>query len=130
MRSIGGGCPSGFSLLELMIALFFFQVGLMGVAGMLLVAQKNMIRSQLMVRGTLAPVRIGDSLLSVGEDGSGELSQPWGRVSWEPVVGGGLHLVSTGVDAQDTLYTLVIWPKPETLGVSWDSLAGLGSPVT
>jgi len=134
MSTPGRRARAGSSLLELLIALLIFQVGLLGVAGMLLTAQRVLGRSQLIMRGTLALVRTGDSLQAeAGAEGgavaAGEKEEPWGTVSWLPGGEGELHLLATGGEASDTLSSLTIWPPPESLSFSGDSPGGAGAPT-
>lgn len=126
----GRGHPrAGFSLVELLMALLLFQVGLVGVAGTFLVAQRTLSRSQLVMRGTLAAMRVGDSVLAVGGPPSGLVEERWGRLSWRTDSDGGLQLASTGAEVNDTLFSLTIWPEPESLSVPGDSLAGPRAPI-
>ena len=113
MRSAGRGSGRrGFSLIELLVALVIFLVGLLGVAGLVVMAQRTLTRSDLILRGTLAAWRVGDSLATSEERGSGELSRGWGLVSWGPGEGGSVRIVATGRAPGDTLATLLVWPRP------------------
>ena len=132
MSTPGRRAQAGASLLELLIALLIFQVGLLGVAGLLLTAQRALGRSQLIMRGTLALVRTGDSLHADAEGAAvaaGGKEEPWGTVSWLPGGEGQLHLLATGSEASDTLSSLTIWPPPESLSFSGDSPGGAGAPT-
>ncbi len=120
------GCASGFSLLELLIALLIFQVGLIGVAGTLLVAQETVHRSQLLSRATLAAMQVGDSVLVADAGGAGSVERAWGRVSWRPHGEGGMAVASTGPEGSDTLFFFVAWPTVAGFEVFGDSLGGGG----
>ena len=52
---------NGYSLVELIFALLIFQVGVLGVAGMILTAQQSLTRAQLILRGTLEARMTGRS---------------------------------------------------------------------
>ena len=56
----------GHSLLELVLALLLFQVGLLAAAGLVHLSQVNFRRAELTVRATLEADWIGDSLLAEG----------------------------------------------------------------
>jgi prepilin-type N-terminal cleavage/methylation domain-containing protein len=75
---------SGFSLIELVIALVIFQVGLLATAGMVVLAQRNLLRAEITVRGVLAAGWVADSLERVNDPGQGRRAHPWGEVSWLP----------------------------------------------
>ncbi len=104
----------GFSLLELIIALFIFQVGLLAVAGMILMAQEEMRRSALILRGTVEAVRMGDSLMEVGVEGEGEVETGWGWMKWASSgsTEGDLRMWALAADGADTLAALRVWPPP------------------
>lgn len=75
---------SGFSLMELVVALLIFQVGLLAVVGLVYLAQQNLLRSEITLRGVLAAEWIADSLEGVADPGEGLKDRPWGEVSWRP----------------------------------------------
>lgn len=104
----------GFSLLELIIALLLFEIGLLAVAGMILVAQITLKRSALILRGTVEAVRAGDSLLEAGVGGEGEMELGWGWIRWAPPSSaeGGLQVWALAPDRIDTLAALRVWPPP------------------
>ena len=104
----------GFSLLELIIALLIFQVGLLAVAGMVMTAQEDLRRSALILRGTVEAVRMGDSLMEVGVEGEGEVETGWGWMKWAPSgsAEGDLRMWALAADGVDTLAALRVWPPP------------------
>ncbi|MGW8267741.1 MAG: hypothetical protein ACWGSQ_15355 [Longimicrobiales bacterium] len=119
----------GFSLLELILALLIFQVGILGVAGMVLTAQRTLTRAHLVLRGTLEGRELADSLLAEGTEGAGEMVRPWGGLAWTNEGPQGLKLVATTRGGRDTLAILRIWPPAGGGVVAHDSLttaAGAG----
>jgi hypothetical protein len=107
-----GGGVTGFSLVELVLALLLFQVGLLAVAGMVLTAQEMLQRSHLVLRSTLEMTRVGDSILSLGGGEGGDLNLMWGRLAWEPMGGseGSLRIWVVDGSGTDTLATLQLAP--------------------
>jgi Tfp pilus assembly protein PilV len=69
------GCtPSrGSSLAELLVALVVFQVGLLGVAGLVVLAQRNLMRAEIVARGVLEAQLVADSV----RDAGGENPAAW-----------------------------------------------------
>ena len=102
----------GFSLLELILALLIFQVGILGVAGMVLTAQRTLTRAHLILRGTLEGREVADSLLHGGAEGQGEVVRPWGGLAWTNEGTLGLKVVATTKGGRDTLAMIRIWPPP------------------
>ena len=107
----------GFSLVELLVALLLFQVGLLATAGMILTSQEIMTRSHLVLRGVVELGRVADSLMGVDGAETGSLARPWGEVEWAPTGQGpgGLVLVALS-PAGDTLAVVHSWTHgPDTL---------------
>jgi Tfp pilus assembly protein PilV len=113
--------PRGYSLVELIFALLIFQVGVLGVAGMILTAQQSLTRAQLILRGTLEARMTGDSLLAEGVEGSGESVRPWGALAWTRGGTGELKVVAVTAGGGDTLAVLRIWPPVRDAMVELDS---------
>jgi len=111
----------GFSFLELIVALLVLELGVLAVAGNILLAQRNMARAELTLRGVLEAAWIGDSLSvreGAGAGGSGSREFSWGSVEWDRAdLGiGGLHLAAIRRRGEDTLAVLFLWPPlPDTL---------------
>ena len=111
------------------MALVIFQVGLLGVVGMLLTAQRTHTRAELLLRGAMAARAMGDSLLAGGTTGNGHSDLHWGTVSSTQMEDGSLRVVATGSSASDTLGVLRLWPPLPADRAGQDSLSGgAGSP--
>ena len=95
----------GFSLVELVLALLIFQVGLLATAGMVLLAQQNLLRADLTMKGILAADLMADSLEGKGKLESGRKAYLWGEVSWAPAFDeiGGLTVVAFSTLLGDTV---------------------------
>jgi prepilin-type N-terminal cleavage/methylation domain-containing protein len=102
----------GFSLVELILALAVFQIGILATVGMILLAQGNFRRSEMILRGLVESVRVADSLGAAGTLGSGELSTSWGGVAWSPGSGpvACLRVSAWSALGQDTLATVFAFP--------------------
>jgi hypothetical protein len=111
------GCtPSrGSSLAELLVALVVFQVGLLGVAGLVVLAQRNLLRAEIVARGVLEAQLVADSVRDAGGGESGSMDYPWGGVSWEPAPGipGGVRASAFMNLGGDTVAVLTVWPRVE-----------------
>lgn len=101
---------TGFSLAELLVALVILQVGLLAVAGWVLLAQEALLEAELTQRAVLEAEVLADSLLRVGAEGEGRVSRGWGELFWEGE-GGDVPLVVRGVTARrgDTVLVLAVW---------------------
>jgi hypothetical protein len=104
----------GFSLVELIIALLLFQVGLFSTAGLVLLAQRNMVRARLTLRAVTEGGWVADSLVEEGARSPGSLPRPWGEISWipDPEGLGGVKVFATGPGTGDTLAVLLSFPPP------------------
>lgn len=112
----------GFSLLELVLALLIFQIGILGVAGMVLTSQRTLTRAHLVLRGTLEGRGLADSLLAEGAEGAGEMLRPWGGLAWANEGSRGLKVVATTRGGRDTLAIIRTWPPAGGRVVAFDSL--------
>ena len=118
---------SGFSLVELVLALLVFQVGLLATAGMILLAQRNLLRAELTVRGILEAGLVADSLERMGEIGSGLRPYPWGEVSWAPASDeiGGLTVAAFSTLLGDTLVAFrALIPRQDSVALSGRLIGG------
>ena len=116
----------GFSLVELVLALLLLEIGVLATVGMFVLAQQNLRRAELTLRGVLEARVVGDSLAMVGTAASGKTSLPWGELLWSPVSTPvqGLR-VSAWVPLEgDTLAAVLSFPPLDPTLSSWpDSLA-------
>jgi len=112
---------------ELVLALLVFQVGLLATAGMILLAQRNLLRAELTVRGILEAGLVADSLERMGEIGSGLRPYLWGEVSWAPASDeiGGLTVVAFSTLLGDTLVAFrALIPRQDSVTLSGRLTAG------
>ncbi len=77
MRSRGG-----FSLVEVMVALVVFEVGLLGVLAMILQAQKTLLAAAAMESASRAVEWLADSLSFAGWGGPGSIETEQGLIRW------------------------------------------------
>ncbi len=83
MRSRGG-----FSLVEVMIALVVFEVGLLGVLAMTLQAQKTLLAALALESASRAVEWLADSLSFAGWGGPGSIETEQGLIRWTREAGG------------------------------------------
>jgi hypothetical protein len=106
----------GYSLLELILALFLFQVGMLAAAGLVHLSQVNLRRAELTVRAILEAEWVGDSILSLGSMTPGVATYPWGDLSWSvlssPIPA--LRIAAWAEIEGDTLFTLLALPPLPT----------------
>jgi hypothetical protein len=104
----------GFSLVELIIALLLLQVGLLSTAGLVLLAQRNMVRARLTLRAVTEGEWVADSLVEAGARSPGSLPRPWGEISWIPGPEGlgEVMVMAMGPGTRDTLAVLLSFPPP------------------
>lgn len=76
---------SGFSLVELILALLLLQVGLLATAAMILLSQQHLRRAELTLRSVLESEAVADSLVLAGAGSSGQGALSWGSLFWSPV---------------------------------------------
>ena len=85
----GATLRSGFTLVEILVAIVVLQVGLLGVVGTLLLASRTLRRAELTEWAVAEVQRTADSLLAIGAGtGGGQASSGPGELRWE-VDGGG-----------------------------------------
>ncbi len=117
----------GFSLVELVLALLVFQVGLLATAGTVLLAQRNLLRAELTVRGILEAGLVADSLEELGEIESGLRPYLWGEVSWASASDeiGGLTVVAFSTLLGDTLVAFrALIPRQDSVALLGRLTAG------
>ncbi len=73
---------SGFSLVEVMVALVVFEVGLLGVLAMTLQAQRTLLAAVASESASLAVEWLADSLSHVGWGGPGSIEIDHGLIRW------------------------------------------------
>lgn len=77
----------GFTLVELVVALVILEVGLLGVAGILLTAARQLGLASEQVRAIALAEPVGDSLLVHAGSAPGERVSPPFVVRWQPIEG-------------------------------------------
>ncbi len=78
----------GFSLMEVMIALVVFVVGLLGAVGMTLQAQRTLEKARALDTAARVVATVADSLFLNGWSGAGARMADRGEVRWSSQAGG------------------------------------------
>jgi hypothetical protein len=120
----------GFSLVEVVLALLIFQVGIMAIFGMVLLSQRNFQRAEVTLRGVLEAGWIADSLFGVGSSGNGSLDRPWGKIEWseESTPVPGIRFSVWSPVQGDTLVRVFSVKPPEGVFMSFPDPSGGGLP--
>lgn len=79
---------AGFGLIEVLVALVLLEVGLLGCAGMLVVAHRRMTAAERLHRTAQAAAGAADSLLAAGAAAAGEADLGDAVLVWAPGAGG------------------------------------------
>lgn len=82
----------GFTLVEVVVALVILEVGLLGVVGMVVLAQRTLAEADALERGVAEMEGILDSLDRGAEPGGGARVLEVGEVTWSMEDGGALTL--------------------------------------
>lgn len=82
-RSVSSA-PSGFTLVEVIVALLVLELGLLGVAGLALRALQLLSESSVRSRAAVAVEEVVDSLAASGVGGGGLRRFEGGTVEWSP----------------------------------------------
>lgn len=80
---------SGFTLVEILVALVVLQLGLLGVAGTLVLASRVLTRARDLEWAVHEVRSVADSLGRFGMAGGGERALDFGRVAWTGTPGSG-----------------------------------------
>jgi type IV pilus modification protein PilV len=86
-------CRSGFTLIEILVALTLLSVGVLAAAGTLLAARTTLVSAERLHVATQSAADVADSLLSVPAPSAGSKQSGWGRVSWS-IDAGGLRVIA------------------------------------
>lgn len=78
----------GFTLVEVLVGLVLFELGLLGVAGLVAVSGRVLAQATRSERALFAAEELADSLAGAGAVSDGERAIPAGRLRWR-VDGGG-----------------------------------------
>ena len=102
----------GFTLVEVLVALLLFEVGVLGMVGTLVLASRTLGAAERLDRAVVETQRVVDSLASAPSRMSGTATFPGGLLSWDVAVGMEPLLV-TAVDLDgDTLLRLHVPDGP------------------
>ena len=82
----------GFTLVELLVALVLLEVGLLGVAGTVILASRTLSRAEDRERAVTRAALVLDSLGGTGGGGSGAWTGPWGELRWSRHADGRIEL--------------------------------------
>jgi type II secretory pathway pseudopilin PulG len=106
----------GFSLVELVLALLVLQIGVLAVAGMILLSQRNYRRAEMTLRGILEAKEAADSMLSEGTGTPGRSGTSWGELVWAPVSSPiqGLRVAAWSRVEQDTIAVIYAFPPVDS----------------
>ena len=108
------GTAAGFTLVEVVVALVIFEVGVLGVAGLLGLAHDRMNRAIRLEWAVAVAESVADSIGRFGYSAAGSVELSPGRVGWEPWSGagggvlvwvedtGGARLIEVAVAARTT----------------------------
>ena len=87
-RSTPARARAGFTLVEVVIALILLELGLVGCAQTLVLAQRHMAAAEGLHLATQRAAGVADSLLAAPAAAAGEAVEPWGTLRWAPGAGG------------------------------------------
>lgn len=94
------GRVRGFTLLEVVVAVTVLVVGLVGVAGLTVVAVRELERARSAGWATAAVSEVADSLARHGVGGGGVRALPGGAVRWSAAEGPAPDLVEVELEAR------------------------------
>jgi prepilin-type N-terminal cleavage/methylation domain-containing protein len=82
----------GFTLVELLVALVLLEVGLLGVAGTVVLASRTLSRAEERERAVTRAALVLDSLEGTAGGGSGAWIGAWGQLHWSRDADGRVEL--------------------------------------
>lgn len=97
---------TGFTLVEVLVAIVVLEVGLLGVVGTLVLAAGNMRRAVSLERAVTEVERVYDSLTGAPSSGSGVVSVPGGRLRWSVSTDGSVQVDALAMN-DSVLFTVL-----------------------
>ena len=86
----------GFTLVEVLVALVIFEVGLLGVVGTLVLASRTLARAVLLERAVGQVESVLDSLAQAQGSGGGQRPAVGGALSWSVDADGSVSVIFQG----------------------------------
>jgi Tfp pilus assembly protein PilV len=101
---------TGFTLLEVVLALLVLEIGVLGVAGTLLLASTTLTRAETLERAVARAEGVLDSLRSDGAPGLGGAPFAAGEVVWSVGDSGRMDLRAIGPNGEILLGVISVLP--------------------
>ena len=120
---------SGFTVVELLLALLLLQVGVLATAGLIYLAQQNVRKAEITLRGLTEAQWLSDSLRTQGGTSPGTKRYAWGEVVWtnSPLADDAWDVTALSASGRDTIVFLPGLPALTARPLS-DTCA-LGGPL-
>jgi Tfp pilus assembly protein PilV len=97
---------AGFTLVEILVGLVVLEAGLVGAAGMLVLAGRTLNRARDLEWAVLEVRAVADSLVRAGAEASGERATDFGSVLWS--VAPGANMTEVQVVAESLAGDLLV----------------------
>jgi hypothetical protein len=103
-----GHVREGFSLSEVMVAFLILEVGLLGVAGLLRLAARELVVARRVEEAQWSVAALADSLVAGMVGDAGTRDEPWGVLRWAPD-GSGVLVEAVRAEAPDAQPLARVW---------------------